>query len=289
MPYQTILYGIAFVALLIGSYTDLKQREVPDWLNFGLMIGGIGIRLIFSLFSGDWSFIVEGIMGFILMVIFAYILFYSGQVGGGDAKLFMGLGAIFGLPLVWDNFLLGFVINVFLIGAIYGLLWSFVVAMRNKKKFFKEWKKLTRTKIMMKVRKFSLLCSAILLVGFLFLNDIFLRFILLSFVILYVLFFYVWVFTKAVEKACMIKEVKPEALTVGDWIPKEIKINGKVIASPKDLGVDEKQIKLLIQLKKQRKIKTVLVKDGIPFVPSFLFGFLCTVYIGNPIQYLLLL
>lgn len=28
---------LAFSALIIGSITDLRTREVPDWVNYGLL------------------------------------------------------------------------------------------------------------------------------------------------------------------------------------------------------------------------------------------------------------
>ena len=70
---------------------------------------------------------------------------------------------------------------------------------------------------------------------------------------------YLWIFIRIVEKIAMFKMVKPEELTEGDWIVNEIKIGKKVIYSPKDLGVDTKQIKQLIRLKKQGKIESVVV------------------------------
>ena len=39
---------IAFVALIAGSYTDIKKREVPDWISLGLIFVGLGARLIYS-------------------------------------------------------------------------------------------------------------------------------------------------------------------------------------------------------------------------------------------------
>ena len=61
-------------------------------------------------------------------------------------------------------------------------------------------------------------------------------------------------------------------LTEGDWIAEDVKVNGKIICSPKDLGISKEQIKKL----KHHNIKKVLVKEGIPFVPSFLIAFVVT-------------
>ena len=70
-------------------------------------------------------------------------------------------------------------------------------------------------------------------------------------------------------------------LTPGDWIVNDIRIGGKKIYSTKDLGVSEEQIKKLKFLKQRGKIKQILVKEGVPFVPSFLMAFVVTLFVGN--------
>ena len=64
------------------------------------------------------------------------------------------------------------------------------------------------------------------------------------------------------------------------WI-KDIIIDGKRISGPKDLGIERKQLRKLIDLYKKGKIKKVLIKVGIPFVPSFLVAYLLTLFFGN--------
>ena len=64
----------------------------------------------------------------------------------------------------------------------------------------------------------------------------------------------------------------------------DVKHGKKVICSPKDLGISKAQIAEL----KKLKIKSVVVKEGIPFVPSFLLSFLVTMYIGNIILHFLM-
>ena len=88
---------------------------------------------------------------------------------------------------------------------------------------------------------------------------------------------YLLVFVKAVEQVSMIRLIDPEKLTEGDWIVKDIKVDGKRIAGPKDLGINKKQIKKLLEFKQQGKIDKVKVKYGIPFVPSFLFAMIYTI------------
>ena len=46
------------------------------------------------------------------------------------------------------------------------------------------------------------------------------------------------------------------------------------MTGPKDLGISRQQIERLIRYKKIRK---VIVKEGIPFIPAFLIAFILTV------------
>ncbi|MFO7711365.1 MAG: hypothetical protein R6V53_06365, partial [Candidatus Woesearchaeota archaeon] len=87
------------------------------------------------------------------------------------------------------------------------------------------------------------------------------------------LVFFLWLSMKAVEEFAMVKPISVEKLTEGDWIVDDVVIDGKHICGPADLGVRQEQIKQLKRLKRQNKIKKVVIKEGVPFVPSFLIAF----------------
>ena len=95
------------------------------------------------------------------------------------------------------------------------------------------------------------------------------------------------IFVKAIEKSCMHKLVEPQRITEGDWIVKDVYVGKQYICGPKDLGISKNQIRKLIQFYKQKKIKKILIKEGIPFVPSFLIAFVVTLVFGNPLMWLL--
>jgi len=273
----------AVLALVIASYTDIKTREVPDWLNYSLIIFGLGGRLMYSLASFDWSYIIQGIAGFIAFLVVALIMFYMGQWGGGDSKMLMGLGATIGLKLTYDSFLLGFIINILLAGAVYGLIYSLVLAILNKKKFLKRVKVLMTEKSISLVRKIILILMLILVGIIILVHDPILKLLFGTLLLMVPLTFYIWIFVKSIENIVMLKYVTPDKLTEGDWIPNKITIDGNYICGPKDLGIDKKQIQKLIAFYKRGKIKKILVKYGIPFVPSFLIGFILSLLGFNPI------
>src|SRR3989338_8765637 len=128
-----ISYSAAFLVLAIGSYTDFRTREVPDWVNLGLIGIGLGLSALFSIIYWKINFILASILGFAAFFALAWLMFQFGQWGGGDSKMLMGLGAVIGIDVLSKNFFLsGFLANALLVGALYGLLWSFYSMVRNR-------------------------------------------------------------------------------------------------------------------------------------------------------------
>ncbi|MBU2560944.1 MAG: A24 family peptidase [Nanoarchaeota archaeon] len=284
MVAETILLMIVFIALLIGSYTDFKVREVPDWLNYGLIFVGFGLRLIFSITYQDADYIIHGLLGFGAFFIIALVMFYAGQWGGGDSKMVMGLGALLGLELSIDSFMIGFIINIVVFGALFGLLFSVYLAVANLKAFAKEFNRRFSEK---KKEKWLVWIGTVLLLVVSAFLPYYVRVPVVVLAGIVLMSFYVFTYLKAVEGSSMIKWVEPEKLTEGDWVVEDVVVGKKRICGPKDLGLEMSQIRKLIRLKKQGKVKRVLIKYGIPFVPSFLIAFVVTYLWGNIVFVLL--
>jgi len=285
---SAITYIISFIALLIGSLTDLKTREVPDWVNYGLVLSGLGLNLLFTAIYSDPSFIINSIIGLAIFFGFAYLMFYTGQWGGGDSKMLMGLGAMIGVDVSFKQpqFLAGFLINALFIGAIYGLLWSIGLVIKNRKQFWKEAKKRLSEKSILKIKKIMLVFVLVLIALALLIKPYQWKILFLSVAFLFLTTFYLWIFARAVEKSSMYRLVEPMKLTEGDWIVKDVYVGKEYITGPKDLGIEKKQIRKLIYYYKKGKIKKILIKEGIPFVPSFFIAFIVTWIFGNPLIFL---
>ena len=302
---SAIAYSLSFIALFTGSITDLKTREVPDWVNYGLIISGLGLNLLFSAIYSNPSFIINSVIGLLIFFGLAYLMFYEGQWGGGDSKILMGLGAMIGIDVSFKThqFLANFLINALFIGAIYGLLWSILLVFRNRQRFWKEFKTILSKKEVVKAKKIVLIVLALLLIIFLAVNihyitllliiflDVpkhYIKILILSLMLLVLTTFYMWIFVKAIEKSSMHKLVEPSKLTEGDWIVKDIIVNKQYICGPKDLGIEKRQIRKLIELYKKGKVGKILIKEGIPFVPSFFIAFVFTFIFGSPLSSLVL-
>jgi Flp pilus assembly protein protease CpaA len=287
MLIDMILLGIAFIALIAGTITDIKTREVPDWINYGIMFSGIGLRLIYTSVNFEWIYLLEGIAGFGICIGIGYAMFYAGQWGGGDSKLLMGLGALIGLSFKFNPMplLIVFLFNILLVGSVYGLFYSAVLAVKERKKFAANFKDVMHDKKLMRFRRMKFIILSVFLILLIIAVqkisiDFFVLLVLIIMMLLLYLSFYLVVFVKAVEMSAMFKDISPEQLTEGDWIAKDIVVNKKIIARKKDLGVSKEQIKKLVKLKEQGKIDKIQVKYGMPFVPSFLLAFILSVCLG---------
>ena len=281
MVMDVILYSVAFAALAAASYNDLRTREVPDWLSYALLGAALGLRLLFSAAYYDWTIIAEGLAGFGLLLLVGCVLYYSGQWGGGDSKLLMGVGAILGFPLLsvdslsvlLSNSLIIFLVASLFAGATYGLVWVIVLALRSfssvSREFYKEHKQ---------VRLYGIVFLAFFVVATLF--SFYLPFYLRLLTVVLSLFpftsFYLWLFVHSVEKVAFYKRISPYQLTEGDWIALPITV-GRVAIPAFGTGATKNQIQKLRALYDRRKISSVLIKQGIPFVPSFLLGFVLTI------------
>jgi Flp pilus assembly protein protease CpaA len=266
---------IILAALFAASITDFRSREVPDTLSYGLIILGCLHALIISVLAWSfWPAVFSG-LGFALMAGVSLALYYTGQWGGGDAKLLMGIGTWLGASYTGLSELPSlavFLINAVLAGGLYGLLWAFYLMLKHRKGFLEELKRQYAGH-----RPASLI---ILTLGFMFMGFVLLfirepayRLLSLGFAFVMLLGYFLWMAVHAVEQVCFYKRIPVAELTEGDWIVEPVVSEGRVLVKVSDFGVTKPQIEAL----KNSGIKDVLVKEGIPFVPSLLAAFILTV------------
>ena len=271
-----IIIAIALIWIAGATISDIKKREVPNWLSFSLIAIILGIRALASVLSWQFSYILYGLAGLILVYAISSIFYYTKMFGGGDAKLLIGLGAAFGttpafipsgiidLPLI-----ITFLLNSLLVGSLYGVFYSIALALKNKKSFMVEFKKIAKGTE--RIRIIFLVFVGIFLV----ITTMARLYSLLPLIFILIIFPYLYLFVRSVEDACMLKLLSPNKLTEGDWIAEEIKIGNRVIKMTAE-GLTQKDILLIKKAKKK-----ILIKQGIPFVPVFLIAALISIFIGN--------
>lgn len=272
---------LVLFVLLISTITDIKYREVPDWLSYAAIAAGFGSRFIWGAYSWDYHPILDGAVGFSVFFILACALYYLGQWGGGDSKLLMAIGVCLGLNLDMNHIILAFVINAVWLGGLYGLFWSVYLALKNWIKFKAEYAHQLKQHKFVRFIPLAVLLTIVILSFVLDISPV-LEAMLIFLVLIVPLMFYVSVFVRVVELVAMRKLVSPNEITEGDWVVNDIVVNKKHLAGPKDLGISLKQI---AELKKYH-IRRVLIKVGIPFVPALLLAYLFTLFFGNPLFWL---
>lgn len=267
--YEIIFLGVlAFIWILFATIQDLRFREVANWLNFSLIIFALGFRFFWCLFSeGGFGFFYQGLIGLGIFFILGNLFYYGRIFAGGDAKLMIALGAI--LPFTESFYFnlrifIGFLFLFVFVGAVYGLLWSIYLAIKNKKSLTKNFPKNIREN----KRLFYLAgVFSSLMFFFGFFNYLF---FLVAIFVLFLPFSYF--FAKTLEECCMIVKIPSSQLREGDWILEDIKLQNKTIKKDWE-GISQADIKLI-----KGKVKFVKIKQGIAFVPVFLISFLILLY-----------
>ncbi|HLC58259.1 MAG TPA: A24 family peptidase [Candidatus Nanoarchaeia archaeon] len=279
MIFWYFLVIVALIVLIICSITDIKKREVPDLVSYSFIAVGFGARLIYSFIEKDFSYLIYGIIGFAIFFVFANLMYYTKQWGGGDCKLLMGLGVVFGNYQVISKFSLNslpflgtLLLNILVAGVVYGIVYSIFLGVKNYSKVKKDISK-TSFKILIILFIFGLL---LILISYSIFDSFIFK--MVSLVILICLISSIIIqFTKIIENSLMYKFIKVNKLVEGDWLAKDVFKANKLICKIRNIGLTKEDIEIL----KKNKIKTVLVKEGIPFVPGFLIGFIVSILFGD--------
>ena len=263
------LFGLAIIWIAFAAVYDIRKREVPNWLNFSLVGFALAYRAFYASAFSDFGFFAYGLAGFAVFFVIANLFYYSKVFAGGDAKLLMGIGAVLPISSLIDLVYVGggFMMLMFFIGAAYSIVYSMIIAIRNKDKFGSEFRKnLSDKKYWLVVPAIFVLLVAVLyiLIG--------IPLEMLAVIILFsIVSYFLFVYLRAVD-VCMIKLVAPGKLTEGDWLHENVKLkNGLVRKSVHGLSVED-----ILKLRKAGK--KVLIKEGVPFVPAILLAFLAMVF-----------
>ncbi len=262
------LFLIGLIWIIFASVQDVRTREVANWISFSLIIFALGFRFFYSLFNNEFNFFYQGLIGFLIFFALGNLLYYARMFAGGDSKLMQAMGPVLGFSLIFAENLKFYLIFFFLFlfsGAIYGLVMTVVISLKNKKLFRKGFKEYFRKSKKM-VYFISGIGVAVCALGFYYP-------VLFSLGIIILLFPYFYLLAKVVDNYCMVKRIKSKDLTEGDWLNSEMKVAKRVINPTWD-GLSISEIRLL-----KKKYKYVKIKQGIVFVPVFLVSYLVYFYV----------
>ena len=274
VAFTVIMLIVVLFILTVSSISDIKIREVPDMLSWGLVIIALSLRALFSFVYG-WELIVSGLIGFVICFGVSLILYYTGQWGGADSKLLAGMGAVIGIDFAFVNLegvvstgtgfdLLAFVMLLLFAGAAYSLLWSIGLALMNQDKFIHEFRLLFYDS-----QGFFKSALVIFLVGVLL--GISKHWAFASFGLIILLSYALFVGVVAVERGCFVQQRSVMKLVEGDWLVEKVRGDKGATIYPKTL--ERTDLKKLLDWYAKGVVKMVTIKEGVPFVPAFLVAY----------------
>ncbi len=263
---HAFLFGLAFLWTIFAVVQDLKTREVANWLTFSLIAFALTYRAFYAVSVRDYRFFLLGLLGFFVFVLASYGLYYGRVFAGGDAKLLMGYGALLPYSQYGSLFFLsaGFLILLLTLGAVYSLAYSaFVIVPRHRVLFWRAFRERWNSYRSMLIASVGLFVFFVV-VSFYSLLGV--PFVFLTIVPL------TYLYTKAVE-SCMIKRVGASRLREGDWLVHDVRV-GSILIKKSVHGLRGEDIVVL-----RKADRAVVIKEGVPFVPAFLFALIVMVYV----------
>lgn len=90
MPWE---YWGCFLMLAAAFVTDIRTMKIPNWIT----LTGLTSGFLFHALTGAWNGIGDAFKGAAVGFGLMFILYLLKAVGGGDVKLFAGIGAWTGI------------------------------------------------------------------------------------------------------------------------------------------------------------------------------------------------
>ncbi len=89
----TLECAVAVVMCSVAAVTDMRTGLIPNWLTFPMIVGAPLVHA----WSGGLGALLQSLLGIALCGLVPYVMFRAGGMGGGDVKLFAGVGAVAGI------------------------------------------------------------------------------------------------------------------------------------------------------------------------------------------------
>lgn len=258
-----LIFISTLIYLVMGSINDIKYRFVHDYMTYSFGLLFLLLRIMLAFESNNISLLINSFYFFIPALIIGVVLYKLGWWGGGDAKMIIAL--TLAIPFApgdsqipyFGNFLMNSLVG----GLIFGILYSFILVIRK-------WRDANKV-----LKPLDLIITVAL-----FITSIILFYYDILFKLFGVILFFLPIsyIIRKLENVIQIIDKKVSVLEPGDWIISDIKV-GRHLVVKKPTGLSKEDIKIL----QKSKLKLIKIRDGIPFVPSFLIGLIFTQIYGN--------
>ena len=280
MVFQTIALSTAFIGSSIAALWDLKTTEIPDQIPHIMVIIALVVYGVQSYAEFNYWILLTSIISGLLLLGFGFLMYFSSQWGGGDAKLLSAIGFLLptapsGFANLFFPFPASFLFNLFLVGAGYMIVYALILALMNKKiieRFASDMKSSSKIFVFGSATLFVVFTLLSLLVANAFSIQASTKFLLDNSVLLLgatIFIFIIWKFAKAVEDVGFRKKIHISKLRVGDVL----------LESKLWEGITVKELRAV---KKSGK-RVVWIKEGVRFAPAFPLALIFTLYVGEGI------
>jgi len=261
---------------LYASYTDFKAKLVPDNLVYGMIGLGILIRLVQAFLSGFES-VYFTLTTFLIYSVIGFVFYRFRGWADGDFGMFVAISLF--LPsnqtAPWPAYF-SYISNLAFIGVAYAFIYTIYLGFQPK--IFRYWSKgMTQPAWFISFVLGILLGFATNILGLTYVPGFVFGFIT-----------YPLIMVSTSLNKFMKRWVLPKELETGDWVLEDVRVGRKVVISKDNPGLSREQIIELEKLYDKGRVKKVLIKDGIPFIPVFFLSYLASVFYGDLIYSLVL-
>jgi Flp pilus assembly protein protease CpaA len=249
-------WGGGDAKLLAGLGAMLGFFSSESAISVGFSNTGIGVAVGIVLFTGAIAYLSrhEGRTSVVSTL--------SGGLGLAGVSLFIG-SFTFGLT---DLFLPGYLVVVFLCGALWGVFMLLCLAWRNREA--------VRIGVRDRIAIYAGFVFGLIVIAAVLVFGLPLSGLLVFLALLTALSPLVLVISRSFEQTLFVRSVTPDELVLGDWLAEDVVVDGVVVIAASNPGLSALQIDELRDLWDRQAIVRILIKDGIAFVPAFLFAFL---------------
>ncbi|MFQ6010509.1 MAG: prepilin peptidase [Candidatus Aenigmatarchaeota archaeon] len=272
--FELIAVAVALVGSAAAGLWDLRTTNVPEIIVFPMAALGILIHAAESFLSGTYAPIVISLQVGIAFTLFGILMYYLGAWGDGDSALFAAIGfllpsapsfaafTIFPFPVT-------FFVNLFLIGAVYSIIYSIALVLRSKKLK----KKVTR-EIRSDIKFLPIFIVPAALLVYLLPHAL-----TVALAVLIVLLFPLYRVSRAIEKGLK-KRISTKKLREGDMVAQNIPF--LKISKRKIRGLTKREVRAI-----RRKMKYIYVREGVRYTIVFFLALSLTLFYGDVVLLLL--
>lgn len=291
MPIEMLFLVAALLGTAAGGWIDLKTTEIPDIVPMSMIGIGLVLHIIDGMLAGSYQGLISGVTVCIIYLIIGYILYYTGQWGEADVLLLAATGFLIPRPLSFFNiapidriYPLIFLLNIFIVGGIYSIIYSTILSLKNPAVFSNFFKDITKNKkkiIMMTLLVTSALTFLTAISLYALKLGIAAGYIAIQFALFIPLtacIILIYRFAVVLDNTAFKSRILTSRLKEGDVLAETLELKNTTLSGKLFIGLTANQIN---QIKKEKKY--INIKEGIRYGPTFFLSILFTWFFGNSI------